>query len=178
MGTNDASVLAKSEFGKAFAKNSTVLQLPTPAPHGNKIIPYVLIGDDIFPLKAWLMKPFPWRGLSDCERVYTYRLSRARRTIENAFGILSAKWRIFRRPIRANVDLVEKITKSTICLHNYLRLTENAGYIPAGFVDREDGTGNIVPGDWIREVELDSGHRVLNRLGGNRYGFDAGEARD
>lgn len=42
--------------------------------------------------------------------------------------------------------------QATICLHNYLRLTENANYTPEGFVDREDSSGNIVPGDWSSEV--------------------------
>ena len=73
-------------------------------------------------------------------------LSRARRTIESAFGILTlvAKWRIFRSAIRADVTLVEKIVQATICLHNYLCLTENANYKPAGFVDCEDSSGNII----------------------------------
>ena len=57
------------------------------------------------------MKPYPGKQLDETQRVFNYRLSRARRTIENAFGILSAKWRIFRKPIRANVDLAEKIVR-------------------------------------------------------------------
>ena len=137
-----------------------------------------MTGDDIFPLKPWLIKPFPGKRLSEPQKEYNYRLSRARRTIENAFGILASKWRIFRTPIKANVDLVENITKAAVCLHNYLRLTENAGYIPAGFIDREDSTGNIVPGDWRNEVNAtDGGLRGLNRIGGNRYTFDAGDSR-
>ena len=50
--------------------------------------------------------------IQEHQRVYGYRLSRARRTIENGFGILSAKLRIFRRPIKAKEDLVDKITKA------------------------------------------------------------------
>ena len=65
------------------------------------------------------MKPFPGKNLDEPQRVFNFRPSRARRTIENAFGILSAKWRVFRRPIRANVEFVERITKATVCLHNY-----------------------------------------------------------
>lgn len=90
-----------------------------------------------------------------------------------------AKWRIFRRAIRADVALVEKIVQATICLHNYLRLTENANYTPVGFVDCEDSSGNIIPGDWRSEVSGDKGGlRHLNQIGGNRYTFEAGRARD
>ena len=66
--------------------------------------------------------------------------------LKKAFGILIlvAKWRIFGRAIRVDVTLVEKIVQATICLHNYLCLTENANYTPAGFVDCEDSSGNII----------------------------------
>ena len=57
-------------------------------------VPFVIVGDDIFPLKPWLMKPYPGKNLDQYQRIYNYRLSRVRRTIENAFGILVAKWRI------------------------------------------------------------------------------------
>ena len=176
--TNDASVLSNSGFGQLFEEHPTELHLPSPSPHGDKNLPYVLVGDDIFPLKPWLMKPYPGKNLLESERVFNYRLSRARRTIENSFGILAAKWRIFRRPIRGNVDLVTKIAQATVCLHNYLRLTENATYIHAGFVDNEDNSGDIVPGDWRNEVDGDEGgFRHLNRIGGNRYTFESGNAR-
>lgn len=110
-GTNDARVLSNSVFGQAFDKHLTNLNLPSPC--GEKTLPYVLVGNDIFPLKPWLMKPFPGRNLDETQRVYNYRLSRARHVIENAFGILTAKSRIFRRPIKANIDLVEMITKAS-----------------------------------------------------------------
>ena len=32
---------------------------------------------------------------------------------------------------------------AAICLHNYLRQTENAVYTPAGFIDSEDSSGCI-----------------------------------
>lgn len=178
--TNDASVLSNSAFGQAFDKGPETLKIPSPCNYKNvDNLPFVLIGDDIFPQKSWLMKPFPGKGLAEHQRVYNYRLSRARRTIENAFGILSAKWRIFRKPIKANVDLVDKITKATVCLHNYLRLTDNATYTPAGFIDSEDSTGNILPGDW-RNIVTDGngGLNEIGRIGGNRYSVEASDARD
>ena len=177
--TNGASVLSNSVFGQAFEQHPTELNLPSPSLHGDKDLPYVIVGDDIFPLKPWLMKPYPGKNLDQCQKIYNYKLSRARRTIENAFGILAAKWRIFRRAIRGDVALVEKIVQATICLHNYLRLTDNAIYTPVGFVDCEDSSGNLIPGDWRSEVNSDDGGlRHLNQIGGNRYTFEAGRARD
>ena len=45
------------------------------------------------------------------ERSFNYRLSCASHTIENTFGILAAKFRIYRRPIKTNISLCEKIEK-------------------------------------------------------------------
>ena len=106
-------------------------------------LPYFLLGDEIFPLKDWLMRPFPGAGATEEEKIYNYHHSRARRCIENAFGILSQRWRIFLKPIKASV----KNVLACLALNNYLRLTENAKYIPTGFADFEDSDGNIVPGD-------------------------------
>ena len=79
--------------------------------------------------------------------MFNYTLSRARRTLENSFGILAARWRIFRRPTKASTETVDNIIKAGIGLHNYLRLTENARYTPMGFIDSGDSSGNIVLGD-------------------------------
>ena len=102
------------------------------------------------------------------EAVFNYRLSRARRIIENAFGILAARWRIFRRPIIAEPERVEVFAKAAIALHNYLRTTESSQYIPPGFVDGEDGAGNIVEGSW-REEEEPTGLIPLSHVGSNRF---------
>jgi hypothetical protein len=51
---------------------------------------------------------------------YIFRLSRGRQTIECAFGILSGKWRIFRKPIQTAVTTVESIVKACVCLHNFV----------------------------------------------------------
>ena len=87
-------------------------------------------------------------NLDDEKSIFNYRLSRARRVIENTFGILVARWRIFRGPIKASPQNIEKYVLATLSLHNYLRQTDNAGYCPNGFVDSENSSGQIKPGEW------------------------------
>ena len=50
---------------------------------------YHVIGDDAFPLRNDIMKPSPFRQLVHEQHIFNYRLSRARRTVENAFGIMA-----------------------------------------------------------------------------------------
>lgn len=103
-----------------------------------------------------MQQPFPGRNISENQRIFNCRLSRACRVIKNTFGILTARWGIFSRPISASVKTAEAITKAAVCLHNFLRLTNSAVYCPIGFADSEDGTGRIKPGEW---------HSVVRRTG-------------
>ena len=49
-------------------------------------IPYFIDGDDIFALKTWLQRSLPGRSkLSEAQQIFSYRLPRARRVIENTF---------------------------------------------------------------------------------------------
>ena len=80
---------------------NNVIRIPAPEsiPFTNRQSPYVIIGDDAFPLKPYLMKPYAGRGLTPEQIIFNYRLSRARRISENAFGILAARFQIFKKPI-------------------------------------------------------------------------------
>lgn len=67
-----------------------------------------------------------------------------------------------------------------MCLHNYLRQTNNACYYPIGFVDSEDATGKMHPGKWRRIVEEGSNGalRSLCRPRGSRYRQSAVDIRE
>ena len=84
-------------------------------------LPYFLIGGEIFPLKTWLMWPIPGK-LSLAEQILNNRLSRARRVIENTFGILVARWRLYCTPIIVSIENAESYVLATLALHNYLTL--------------------------------------------------------
>ena len=174
---NDASVFGQSEVYSMF--DNKVLPLPEPESLAGKDVPYYLVGDKIFPLKQWLQKPYGGRDLSERQRIYNYRISRARRTIENAFGVLSARWRIFHCAIRADVQTVDLIVKAAIGRHNYLLCTENAHYIPSGFVDSES-SNDMREGDWRKQVNEFENPALAEpqRLAARNYTFEAKSMRD
>lgn len=174
---NDASIFSHSQFFCQFEEDGN--NAPEPSDVNGQMLPYVILGDDAFPLRTWLMKPYPGRSLSRERLIFNYRLSRSRRTIENAFGVLTARWRIFKRPIRAHVTTVDLITKACLCLHNYLNLTDNAMYTPAGFIDCENESGAIRPGDWREVVAADKGALIpAARDRGRNYATDAKRTRE
>ena len=100
-----------------------MLNVPQPQniPFSGKKCPYVFVGDAAFPLKEYLMKPYPGRGETEETRIFNYRLSRARRTSENAFGILAARFQVFRQPIKTTPKHATDITLAAVALHNLLR---------------------------------------------------------
>ena len=177
---SDGGVLANSAFGKALEEQ--ILPFPSSCPltgTSEPSLPYVIVGDEAFPLKTNLLRPYPGRNLPEPQAVFNYRLSRARRVIENTFGILASRWRIFRRPIIAAPDNVIAYTKAAIALHNYLRTVESAVYCPPGFTDSEDGDRNVVSGSWREEVDDASGGlSPLGPAGSNRYSRSAAALRD
>ena len=81
----------------------------------------MIVADDTFPLKKNLLKPFPFRNLSIEQRIFNYRLSRARQIVENAFGILVNRFRILLSLLQVSPDNAEKIVLACCALHNFLR---------------------------------------------------------
>ncbi|XP_065067590.1 putative nuclease HARBI1 [Rhopilema esculentum] len=175
---NDSGVLLNSEMGQRFEEGSLGIPQATGV-NGYTLgpMPYYLVGDEIFPLKDWLMRPYPG-SLNEDQRIFNYRLSRARRVIENTFGIMVARWRLFRGPIRASRENVVRYVLAAVCLHNYLRQTENAVYCPNGFVDSEDSSGQILPGEWRRLASDGMGLQNIQRVRGSRHTANATAIRN
>jgi hypothetical protein len=167
---SDGGIWAESAFGSALEEESVDLPQPCLLPNSNIIFPHFFVGDEAFPLKSYMMRPYPKKDLGEREQIFNYRLSRARRVIENAFGILTTKWRILRRSLCCSPNNAEIIVKALICLHNFLLIKQGVGgcYCPNNLVDHEID-GNVQPGAWRNE---NTSHQVqeLHRTGSNNAG--------
>ncbi|XP_019889559.1 protein ANTAGONIST OF LIKE HETEROCHROMATIN PROTEIN 1-like isoform X2 [Ooceraea biroi] len=123
---SDGGIFAHSNFGQRFEANLMNLPQPRLLESSESALPFVLVADEAFALTTYMIRPYPRSGrLNGQRKVFNYRLSQARRMIESAFGILTAKWRIYRRPIISSVSTAVKIVQATVCLHNFVIQNEN-----------------------------------------------------
>lgn len=84
--------------------------------------PFIFLGDEAFPILENLLKPYPRaQSLHDrTKAIFNYRLSRARRIVENAFGLLTQSFRIFTTPIHLEVHLIEDLITVACIIHNLI----------------------------------------------------------
>ena len=153
VGTNgrvsDGGVWGNSTLCHSLKNSTAGLPPDTKLTDSNRTLPYVLVGDDAFPLQTYLMKPFPFRDQTNEQRIFNYRLSRARRVSENAFGIMSNKFRIFQSPIHLSPSKTEIIVLACTALHNLLRRQFANDYSPPGLLDNEnEENGTLSLGNW------------------------------
>lgn len=125
---SDGGIFANCNLGKALERGT--LSVPSDAPLPGTCTPshYVILGDEAFPLKPYLMRPYPGQNLDVTKKIFNYRLSRGRRVVENAFGLLAQKFRMYFRTIQAKPENVDNMILSTIILHNFIKKQDNATY--------------------------------------------------
>ncbi|XP_071581574.1 putative nuclease HARBI1 [Temnothorax nylanderi] len=144
---SDGGVFRDSDLAKLLNDPQNPLNVPQdkPLPGMNEPVPYVILADAAFPLQNHILKPYPSRNLSHDERIFNYRLSRGRRIVENAFGILANKFRVLLTQMHLPVETVQNITLTCCALHNYLS-KENAAYLHTDIENLEEHT--IRPATW------------------------------
>ena len=149
----DAGVFAESSLKKTLT-NETLQLPPAQSIEGvSGTICYHIVGDDAFPLTKNLMKPYPHRNLDKPKRIFNYGLSRARRVVENAFGILANRFRVFLTTIKLDPEKVVDIILAACCLHNFLIENNKHNYISAQ--DYEDTEYlQFTNGQWRRDPQL------------------------
>lgn len=91
-------------------------------PNTDSLMPHVFLGDEAFPLLDNLLKPFrrDVATIDKTKKIFNYRLSRARRLVENSFGILAQRFRVFHTPIELSVSTVENLVASACIIHNMM----------------------------------------------------------
>ncbi len=145
---SDGGIFQDSVLGQRLEANELAIPGPATLPNSKSVTPFCLVGDAAFPLKTYMMRPFPGKiytvsqshhlcrtdnftkmsagqKLTQDRRIFNYRLSRARRVVENAFGIMATTWRILLKPIETNVDTVDCIVRCNPLILNTFLVQRN-----------------------------------------------------
>lgn len=138
---NDAGIFGNSELYHHLEENTLNVPPPRPLPGRQEESPFVLVGDEAFPLKTYLLKPYPGRDLTDERKIFNYRLSRARRISENVFGILVNRFGVLGQTMSLEPDKATLVTEACLMLHNYLRSENDHRY--------QQEVQRPVEGNWI-----------------------------
>ncbi len=155
---NDAGVYVHTALYRKIVGNELPLPPPEPLPGRQKPVPYVFVGDDAFPLSPTLLKPYPGvQAAGSMQRIFNYRICRARRIVENGFGILASVFRVLRAPMLLEPTKAALICMTCTLLHNFLRRsgTSRNTYTPSGTFDTEEN-GDIIRGAWRQDSGMSS----------------------
>nr|CAH7714787.1 unnamed protein product [Callosobruchus chinensis] len=143
---HDASIFRRSEMGRILEAGTIILPQSKTLPNSNIEMPYFFVGDEAFPLKSYIMRPYPGRHLNLQKYVFSYR--------------------VYRSPLLCSVKTTEAIVKATTCLHNYLRTVSATTYTPPTLVDSIT-EGEDVDGDWRAIIRNDTNLTPVGRVGSN-----------
>lgn len=119
---SDDAVIGNTKFGQALENITLNLPAPNMLPNSNYPLPFVFVGDEAIELQNNFMKSVPQRNITREQKVSNYRLSRARRIVENALGLLVALFRSLLTTIYLSSLKVQRVVLACCCfLHNFLR---------------------------------------------------------
>lgn len=172
---SNGEILKRTKFFEKLIDSDLELPASYVLPDTNISVPYVFLSDDTFSFDSDIIKPFPENNITKEERIFNYRLNRAKRVAENAFGILASRFGVFRQAI--NVENVDAIVMASCALHNFLR-KKSKNYLTPACVDYEDvqeytfRKGNwresdpLMPSNQAEssEMDTDEGQRVRTTL--------------
>lgn len=165
---SDAGVFLQSTLRAALEDGTLGLPPADRLPNDDRDTAYYLVGDDAFPLREYLQKPYPIRQMTREQRIYNYRVSRGRRVVENAFGILASRFRCLLTTMLVEPEVATEITRTCLTLHNLMRMR-----YPQLQNQEVDGMqrGDLVPGRWRAAGELQAIERAARGGAGyNRAG--------
>jgi hypothetical protein len=153
---SDGGVFKECELHRRMENKSLNIPKPVPLPGQRTPIPYHFVADEAFPLSENIMKVYSGlHSKGTKERIYNYKLCRARRVVKNAFGIIASIFRVLRKPVLLEPDNATMVVIAITHLHNFLRRNQESAhlYSPPETLD-VDIDGNFTPGLWRKETEL------------------------
>ena len=96
------------------------------------------------------MKVYPGQHPKDSkERIFNYRIFRARRVVEDVFGLLLSVFRVLRKPMLLEPEIAQLVAMTVAYLHNFLKRSSDSAAIytpPSTFV--YEGNGRVIEGSW------------------------------
>lgn len=119
-GEDNDDTFASSTLYKLLENNQFNIPASSHFPNSTIRAPNVLVGDSGFPLKTYLMRPYPRCNLMPGKETFNHRLSTATQCVETAFRSLVGRWGILTRQIDTNMDNGCVIIKATCMLHNFI----------------------------------------------------------
>ncbi|CAI9582856.1 unnamed protein product [Staurois parvus] len=146
---SDGTVIEQTHFYEKLKEKQLKLPENDETKEG---LNFAFVTDEAFSLQDHILRPYSQEALTKERKVFNYRLARARRVAENAFGLLANRFRIFRTTINLSPHKIELVVMACCLLHNFLRRSNTDEYSPISLLDREvteDAT--FIPGDWRTE---------------------------
>lgn len=109
--SGDGGICPSSKVSKAFEKNKFNVPNGRALPGTNEILPYAMIRDEAFPLKSYILRPYPGIQIhrDETKKIFNERLSRARKVVEDAFVQLSQKFRVYQRRLKSLPEIADNI---------------------------------------------------------------------
>ncbi|KAJ8381228.1 hypothetical protein SKAU_G00020060 [Synaphobranchus kaupii] len=127
---SDGGIFANSRFGKALQAGDLNVPPPSPLPAPELgPVPYVVVADEAFPMKPYLLRPYPGSRLQEHLRVFNRRLRR---------------WRVFYRRLQVCPEVADSVVKATCILSNFLQCAEGDQH-PGEPYEDDGGESVLVP---------------------------------
>jgi len=132
---SDGSAFKHSNLGQSISGNSLATPPPSKLPKskGDQQFNYFAVGANNLSLRENFMIPYPKASLNDQDeklryerRIFNFRLSRATRVADNAFGVMVCRWKKMQKRLAVPVDTAILYVRACICLHNYIMKTRTS----------------------------------------------------
>lgn len=161
-----SNVFKESFLNKFILNNAAVVPPPSKLPKSKsdqQFNYFAVGGGNNYPLKENFLTPYAKASLSDKDeklryerRIFNYRLSRASRVVDNAFGVLAFRWQRLQKRLSVSpqspADVVT-LVQACICLHNFLMKTRTSNNNGMGTFGDSFGPNDRLskPGRWRRD---------------------------